>query len=115
MPWRFRNTSPGGPTSTGSKELITHPGLEERAEHTTHILTEPTRNVSIVAAIRRAQTLAKVELVWLERVLMVVVTGDGLVRNQVAQLNHRWRRANWSRSELPERGVHRLDADRDPA
>lgn len=70
-------------------ELIEHPGVEERAERTTHILTELTRNVSIVAAIPAAgQTLERVELVWLSdrRILMVVVTGDGMVRNQLAQL-----------------------------
>ncbi len=69
--------------------LIDHRGVEERTERTTHILTELTRNVSIVAAIPAAgQTLERVELVWLpdRRVLMVVVTGDGLIRNQLAQL-----------------------------
>lgn len=71
------------------EELIEHPGVEERTERTTHILTELTRNVGIVAAIPAAsQTLERVELVWLpdRRVLMVVVTGDGMIRNQLAQL-----------------------------
>ncbi len=81
---------PGGADLERVREqLIAHHGVEERAERTTHLLTELTRNVSIVAAIpAAAQTLAKVELVWLpeRRVLMVVVTSDGLVRNQVAQL-----------------------------
>jgi heat-inducible transcriptional repressor len=71
------------------EQLIQHPGVEERTERTTHILTELTRSLSIVAAIPAAsQTLDRVELVWLpdRRVLMVVVTGDGIVRNQLAQL-----------------------------
>ncbi|MCU0248336.1 MAG: heat-inducible transcriptional repressor HrcA [Bryobacter sp.] len=71
------------------EELIGHPGVEERTERTTHILTELTRNVSIVAAIPAAgQTLDRVELVWLSdrRILMVVMTGDGMVRNQLALL-----------------------------
>lgn len=71
------------------EQLIQHPGVEERTERTTHILTELTRSLSIVAAIPAAsQTLDRVELVWLpdRRVLMVVVTGDGMVRNQLAQL-----------------------------
>lgn len=71
------------------EELVQRTSLEERAEHSSHLLTELTRNVGIVAAIPAiAQTLDRVELVPLSelRVLMVVITGDGLVRNQVAHL-----------------------------
>ena len=71
-------------------ELNHAESVEERAERTTHLLTELTRNVGIVAAIPRSvQALDQVELVLLPdmRVLMIVVTRDGIVRNQVAQLN----------------------------
>jgi heat-inducible transcriptional repressor len=62
---------------------------EQRAEHTSHLLTELTRNVGIVAAIPAATLmLDQIELVLLPdlRVLMVVVTRDGAVSNQVVQL-----------------------------
>jgi heat-inducible transcriptional repressor len=70
-------------------ELTRRPGLEQRAEHSSHLLTELTHHVGIVAAVPAgSQTLDQIELVWLpeSRVLMVVVTHDGLVRNQVAHL-----------------------------
>lgn len=71
------------------EELVQRNSLEERAEHSSHLLTELTRNVGIVAAIPAiSQCLDHLELVPLSefRVLMVVVTRDGFVRNQVAHL-----------------------------
>jgi heat-inducible transcriptional repressor len=71
------------------EELGQHSSLEQRAEHSSHILTELTRNVGIVAAIPAiGQMLDQIELVPLpeSRVLMIVVTRDGLIRNQVAHL-----------------------------
>ncbi|MBI4893853.1 MAG: heat-inducible transcription repressor HrcA [Acidobacteria bacterium] len=69
------------------EELVHYPSLEQRAEYASHVLTTLTRNVGIVAAIpASAQLLDQIELVRLSegRVLMVVVTRDGLVHNQVA-------------------------------
>ncbi len=63
--------------------------LDGRAERTSHLLTELTRNVGIVAAIPTSTlTLDQIELLQLpdRKVLMVVVTRDGMVRNQVVQL-----------------------------
>jgi len=63
---------------------------EQRVELASHMLTELTRNIGIVAATpASAQTLDQIELLRLPdgRVLMVVVTRDGLVRNQVASLS----------------------------
>lgn len=63
--------------------------VDERAERMTALLTELTRNVGIAAAIPTANlTLDSIELLALpeHRVLMVVVTRDGMVRNQVVQL-----------------------------
>lgn len=71
-------------------ELVQCVGLDQRAEHASHVLTALTRNVGIVAAIpASAQALDQIELVRLSegRVLMVVVTRDGLVHNQVAFLH----------------------------
>lgn len=62
---------------------------EDRAEQASHILTHLTSNVGIVAAIPDAeQTLDQIELVLLPdmRVLMIVVTQDRVVRNQVVKL-----------------------------
>jgi len=63
---------------------------EDRAEQASHILTHLTSNVGIVAAIPNAErTLDQIELVLLPdmRVLMVVVTDDRVVRNQVVKLD----------------------------
>ncbi len=63
---------------------------EDRAEYSSHVLTEMTRNMGIVASIPTAGLeLDQVELILLPdmRVLMVVVTRDGSVRNQVALLD----------------------------
>lgn len=64
--------------------------LEDRAEYSSHFLTEKTSGIGIVAAIPSASPeLAQVEFVLLPdmRVLMIVVTRDGDVRNQVAALD----------------------------
>jgi heat-inducible transcriptional repressor len=71
-------------------ELVHYSSLDQRAEHASHVLTTLTRNVGIVAAIpASAQALDQIELVRLSegRVLMVVVTRDGHVHNQVAHLH----------------------------
>ena len=63
---------------------------EDRAEHSSHLLTEMTRNMGIVASIPTAGLeLDQVELILLPdmRVLMVVVTRDGSIRNQVVALD----------------------------
>lgn len=63
---------------------------EDRAEQASHILTHLTSNVGIVASIPDAgQTLDQIELVLLPdmRILMVVVTQDRVVRNQVVKLD----------------------------
>lgn len=60
--------------------------IESRVERSSQILTELTRNVGIVAAIPgEGQVLDRVELVALPvgKVLMIVVTNDGRVRNQI--------------------------------
>jgi len=70
-------------------ELIARESLQSRAEHTTHLLTEMTRNVGIVAAIPASrQVLDQLELVLLPdmRVLTVVVTLDHTVHNHVVKL-----------------------------
>jgi heat-inducible transcriptional repressor len=64
--------------------------LEARAERTSHLLTELTKNVGIVAAIPTTnQMLDQIELLQLPdlRVLMIVVTRDQMVRNQVVKLD----------------------------
>ena len=71
------------------EELASKTTLEERAEHTTHLLTSLTRNVGIFAAMPGdGQILDQVEFVLLPpaRVLMVVATRDHIVRSHVVQL-----------------------------
>jgi heat-inducible transcriptional repressor len=71
-------------------ELVSHESIEKRLEHGSHMLTALTRQVGIVAAIPvSSQSLDQIELVQLpdRRVLMVVVTQDGMVRNQVVKLD----------------------------
>ncbi len=61
-----------------------------RLERSCHLLTEFTRNVGIAAAIpAAAQTLDRVELVKVaeRRLLMIVITRDGTVRDRVVWLN----------------------------
>jgi heat-inducible transcriptional repressor len=64
--------------------------VEGRIERGSQLLTELTRGFGITAAIPAAnQTLDEVQLLLLpdRRVLMVVVTRDGLVRNRVVQID----------------------------
>lgn len=64
--------------------------VEERVERSSQILMEMTRNVGITAAIPAlAQELDQIELVPLgaDRVLMVVITRDHMVRNRVLALD----------------------------
>jgi len=63
--------------------------MEQRAELGSHLLMQLTRNVGIVAAIPTSSLqLDRIELLLLPdmRVLMVVVTKDGNVSNQLARL-----------------------------
>jgi heat-inducible transcriptional repressor len=64
--------------------------VEARVEHTSRTLVEMTRGMGIAAAIPHASpALDQVELIALpdQRVLMVVVTRDGAVRNRVIALD----------------------------
>lgn len=64
--------------------------VEARVEHTSRMLTEMTRSVGIAAAIPQlSPALDQIELVALpdRRVLMVVITRDGEVRNRVVTLD----------------------------
>jgi len=64
--------------------------IEGRAERSSHVLTTLTGNVGIAATIPAAnQTLHQVELLSLgdRRILMIVVTRDGMVRERVVTLD----------------------------
>lgn len=72
------------------KEIQEAGTVEGRIERSSKLLTEITRNFGIAAAIPTAnQTLDRVELVSLpdRRILMVVVTRDGMVRNKVISVD----------------------------
>ena len=67
-------------------ELGELPTVEERVERSSHILTQITRNVGIAVAMPPlGQALDQIELLPLadRRILMVLVTRDGMVRNRV--------------------------------
>lgn len=67
-------------------ELGGLPTVEERIERSSHILTQLTRNVGIALAVPPlGQSLDQIELLPLadHRILMVLVTRDGMVRNRV--------------------------------
>ena len=71
-------------------ELSQMETVEEKVERSSHMLTQMTRTVGIVAAIPASgQTLDRVELLALpeRQVLMVVVTRDHIVRNRVITLD----------------------------
>lgn len=71
------------------RELDRAQSVEERVERSSRLLAEWTHNAAIVAAIPISeQVLREVQFVALpaDRVLMVVVTADGAVRNQVVDL-----------------------------
>lgn len=64
--------------------------MEARVERSSHILMEMTRSVGITAAIpASSQTLHQIELMALadQRVLMIVVTRDRMVRNRVVAVD----------------------------
>ena len=70
-------------------ELIGLATFEERIERSSYILMEMTRNVGIAAAVHpQGQALEQVELVPLadRRVLMILVTRDGAVRNRMVTM-----------------------------
>lgn len=72
---------------TQLEEAVT---MEGRVERCSHLLTQLTRNMGIVAAIPASgQVLDSIELVSLpdRRVLMIVMTSDRMVRNQVVVLD----------------------------
>ncbi|MBV8730080.1 MAG: heat-inducible transcription repressor HrcA [Acidobacteriia bacterium] len=72
------------------KELSGLPTIEARVERSSQVLMELTRNVGIAAAIPAlAQELDQIELLHLggNRVLMVLVTRDQMVRNRVLTLD----------------------------
>src|SRR5579885_3496643 len=72
------------------KEFSGLPTVEARVERSSQVLTELTRNVGIAAAIPAlAQELDQIELIPLaaQRVLMVLVTRDHMVRNRVLALD----------------------------
>ena len=71
-------------------ELAQLDTVEERVEHSSHILTEMTRGVGIAAAIPASrQMLDHIELIDLgdRRILMIVVTQDRIVRNRVVMVD----------------------------
>lgn len=71
------------------KQLIERGTMQQRVERSAHLLMEMTRGFGITAVIPAAsQMLDHVELVALadSRVLMVVITRDGMVRNRVVTL-----------------------------
>jgi heat-inducible transcriptional repressor len=64
--------------------------LSDRIERSSHLLSEFTHNVGIAAAIpASSQTLDQIELLKLadRRILMIVITRDAVVRNQVVSLD----------------------------
>ncbi len=64
--------------------------MEARVERSSHMLTEMTSSVGITAAIpASSQTLHQIELIALadQRVLMIVVTRDRMVRNRVVTVD----------------------------
>src|SRR5258708_1048115 len=71
-------------------ELFQRDTVEARVEHSSHILTELTREVGIAAAIPTlSQTLDHIEVMGLgdRRVLMMVVTNDRMIRNRVVSVD----------------------------
>jgi heat-inducible transcriptional repressor len=71
------------------EELARVGSPDECVQQASHLLTSLTRNVGIAAAIpASAQQLDQIDLIRLpdRRILMIVVTRDGLVHNQVAHL-----------------------------
>lgn len=72
------------------EQLVGAGRVEDRVERASYMLTEMTRGVGITAAIPAiSQTLDQVELILLgdRRVLMIVVTRDKMVRDQMVVLD----------------------------
>lgn len=72
------------------EELSQTDSMEGRVECSSHLLTELTRSIGIAAAIPTvSQILDQIELISLpeQRVLMIVVTRDRLVRNRMVTLD----------------------------
>lgn len=110
------------------EELHSVETMQGRIERSSHLLTEMSHSVGIVAAIPNTrQTLSRVELVGLneQRVLMVVVTSDELVCNKVVTLTERirqdeldsirnyvnWHFAGWTLEEIREDLGRRLQKE----
>jgi len=77
---------PGAEVRRIREELSQTRTVEERVERTSHMLEGMTNGVGIAAAIpTSSQVLDQVELLWLgeRRVLMIVVTRDRMVRDQM--------------------------------
>ena len=67
-------------------ELLGAATLDGRLERSTHVLQELTHNLAVTAAVsRRSQLLDQLELLQMsdQRVLIIVVTKDGMVHNRV--------------------------------
>ena len=79
---------PAAETERLRAELNGLPTFDERIGRSSHILMEMTRNVGIAAAMPMHQALEQVELLPLadRRVLMILVTRDGAVRNRVVSM-----------------------------
>ncbi len=92
---------PAAETERLRVELTALPTVEERIERSSHFLTEMTRNVGIAVAMpSHGQALSQIELLPLGegRVLMVLVTRDGAVRNRVVSL----------RESIPAEDLHSI-------
>ncbi len=102
--------------------------IEGRAERSSHVLTELTGNVGIAATVPAAsQTLHQVEILSLaeRRILMIVVTRDGTVRERVVTLEEtlsqqeldsirnylNWNFSGWVLEEARRELARRLEQD----
>jgi len=109
-------------------ELEAEESIEGRAERSSHVLTQLTGNVGIAATIPAAsQTLHQVELLSLAdgRILMIVVTRDGVVRERIVSLEERlsqqeldsirnylnWNFSGWILEEARRELARRLEQD----
>src|SRR6185437_10437161 len=94
------------------EELRRLGSLEARVERSSHLLTEITSGIGIAVAIPAlAQSLDRIELVELadRRVLVVLITRDGMVRNRVVVLEDgRYPRSTRNLSEGWSRRVPRM-------
>lgn len=119
---------PAGEADRVRAEFESAETVEARLERSSHLLTELTRNVGIVASIPNAsQTLNQVDLIDLggNRVLFILVTGDRMVRNRIVAtdenltqdelnsirnyINHHF--AGWSLPDVRRRLGHLLEQE----